>query len=177
MKKVIFAAMIIGISTGAFAQDKVSKEELRMSEDEIQQYKNKMQAAQQSPEYKEQVKKITPAGLEPPAQGFNGDALKGLQAMNKCLQEKPGPGKEGMQRISQAGKAMEAKVKVLCKEGKRDEAMQMQKDFAIRMSNSADFKAMRACLDQHKDMANNPMTAGMHMKLELGKPATTHVCD
>ena len=97
-------------------------------------------------------------GVKGPA--FDPKMMEAAQGMNSCMHEKLGD--EGMKRMEEKGKKHGQELKALCEAGKKDEALALQMDYAKKMQDDADFKAMKGCSEKYKDtMQNSPYAEQM----------------
>jgi hypothetical protein len=96
-------------------------------------------------------------------------------AMHGCLKEKIGDA--GMQRLGQWGTALNKQTKPLCAAGKRDEAFALQQRYAKSVMKTAEYRGVKACTAQYKDLMNDPVFTEIRAVVEQPDAARTHVCD
>jgi len=101
--------------------------------------------------------------------------IMAAMGMSKCMQEKVG--EEGMQKMADAGKALNEKVKPLCAAGQRDEAMELQVDFARSMMKTPEYAGMRACADKFKSAFKGPEFADIRAVMDNPEQTDKHICD
>lgn len=95
--------------------------------------------------------------------------MHNMQAMQECM---AGIDEAEMQAFQQKAEAMDAEVKTLCAEGKRDAAMKRAMAFGKEAAASDLMRQMQKCGQDMKQMM--PQTAQYHEDAG-GKPR--HVCD
>lgn len=96
--------------------------------------------------------------------------------MGSCVQEKIGM--EAMQRLAKEGEAFDKQAMALCKAGKRDEAGELQQQFAARMKRTGEYEKLESCYGQYKEHLTDPMMNSMHRRVESFEHGqTTHICD
>ncbi len=95
--------------------------------------------------------------------------MNNMQAMQECM---AGIDEAEMQAFQQKAEAMDAEVKILCAEGKRDAAMKRAMAFGKEAAASDLMRQMQKCGQDMKHMM--PQTAQSHEDAG-GKPR--HVCD
>lgn len=95
--------------------------------------------------------------------------MHNMQAMQECM---AGIDQAEMQAFQQKAEAMDAEVKALCAEGKRDAATKRAMAFGKEAAASDLMRQMQKCGQDMKNMM--PQTAQTH-EHDGGKPQ--HVCD
>lgn len=92
-----------------------------------------------------------------------------MQEMQKCMQQVD---QARMEELGQRADEMDAKVKALCAEGKRDEAQDVAMEFGEEMMADPDMTIMRKCSE------NAPaMMQGMPQVEGPEELSQRHVCD
>ncbi len=76
-----------------------------------------------------------------------------------------------MNKLSEQGKQVDAEIKLLCSQGKRDKAMKKALAFAKQMSSSHFMQEMKKCGDAVKHMPMMPRTVNPEDKTQR------HICD
>ena len=92
-----------------------------------------------------------------------------MEEMQKCMQQVD---QARMEELGQRADEMDAKVKALCAEGKRDEAQELALQFGEEMMDDPDMTIMRKCAE------NAPaMIQGMPQAEDPEELSKRHVCD
>ncbi len=92
-----------------------------------------------------------------------------MQEMQKCMQQVD---QSRMEELGKRADEMDAKVKALCAEGKRDEAQETAMAFGEEMMSDPDMTIMRKCAE------NAPaMVQGMPQAEDPEELSKRHVCD
>jgi type II secretory pathway component PulJ len=92
-----------------------------------------------------------------------------MQEVQKCLQQVD---QARMEALGERAQKMDAEIKKLCAEGKRDEAMETALTFGREMSSDPDMKLMRKCTEGMEGMM--PQMPYADSPKELGGG---HICD
>lgn len=95
--------------------------------------------------------------------------MQRADAMQRCFSQVD---QSALEKLANDAKAIEKELKALCKEGKRDEAMDKAVAFARQVSNSKDLKTIRRC----GDMAQQFMPRTIFEDYAQEK-SQEHVCD
>lgn len=95
--------------------------------------------------------------------------------MGQCVHNKVGM--EAMQRLAKEGEAFDKQAMALCHAGKRDEAADLQQQFAARMKRGGEYPKLQACYEQYKDFLKDPALTSMHRRVESFEGGATHICD
>lgn len=95
--------------------------------------------------------------------------------MGQCVHNKVGM--DAMQRLATEGEEFDKQAMALCKAGKRDEAAELQQQFAARMKRSGDYTKVQGCYVQYKDHLTDPALASMHRRVDSLEGGQTHICD
>ena len=112
------------------------------------------------------------------AQGYPGMSEADMQKMMQQMQEMQtcmqGIDQSGLKAFEQRAGTMEAKVKSLCAEGKRNAAEKEVMAFAREIAANPDIQKMRKCSEKMQDVM--PQMPYMNHTGEPDKSAV-HVCD
>ena len=92
-----------------------------------------------------------------------------MEEMQKCMQQVD---QARMEELGQRADEMDAKIKALCAEGKRDEAQEVAMEFGEEMMDDPDMTIMRKCAEKAPTMMQSMPQA--ESPEELSK---RHVCD
>jgi phosphosulfolactate synthase (CoM biosynthesis protein A) len=106
---------------------------------------------------------------------INTGMLMAAMGMHRCLQEKIGDA--GMKKMAENAKALNDQVKPLCAQGKRDEAMALQMDYAKSVMKTNEYKQMRVCADQYKAAFNSPAFNEIRTVFEQPDQTDKNICD
>lgn len=170
MKKVIYIAGLI-FSWQALAQS-VSPEDVKRAQQIMNSPEYKRQMQHMMREMKKQGMDTSTIEAAPPV---NARTMEAAMGMRQCMDEKVG--NEGMQRMSEEGKEVREKINALCAEGKRDEAEEVQREYAKTMMESKEYQGMKECGEKYKDIMDDPSMATMKKRVENMKHASPkHVC-
>lgn len=92
-----------------------------------------------------------------------------MEEMQKCMQQVD---QARMEELGRRADEMDAKIKALCAEGKRDEAQEVAMTFGEEMMDDPDMTIMRKCAE------NAPaMMQGMPQAEDPEELSKRHVCD
>lgn len=96
--------------------------------------------------------------------------MQQAQAAQKCFGDID---PAAFEQLEAKGKQMEAELKALCAEGKRDEAMSTAMKYGMEMSSAPEMQAMKKCGQMMQGMMPQP-----YMPPEAGEDGEAgHICD
>jgi hypothetical protein len=95
--------------------------------------------------------------------------MQQMEQMKSCM-EKVDQAK--LQALGERSKQMEAEVRSLCANGKRDEAQQKALAYGKEIANDASMKAMMKCTESMKDMMPEISFKGLEEEAK-----DKHICD
>lgn len=178
MKRILIASAFVALAAPAWAGQAVTPQDM---EDHAAQMKEAQQMMN-SPEYKRQMQEamnhmkrqgMDTRGMDQMPK-FSGAAMEAAMGMSQCMQEKIG--KDGMNRMAEQGRALDAKVKALCAAGKTAEAARAREDYARQAMNSAEYKAMQGCAERYKELARDPTVIAMKKRMGGAEKKDRKIC-
>ena len=92
-----------------------------------------------------------------------------MEEMQNCMQQ---VNQARMEELGQRADEMDAKIKALCAEGKRDEAQELGMEFGEEMMSDPDMTIMRKCTENMPSMMQ-----GMPHTETPEELAERHICD
>lgn len=95
--------------------------------------------------------------------------------MGQCVHNKVGM--DAMQRLAKEGEEFDKQAMALCRAGKRDEAAELQQQFAARMKRSGEYPKLEGCYTQYKDHLTDPALTSMHRRVDSFEGGQAHICD
>lgn len=163
MRKSMFIAVTMLVAGAAFAQQQPA-----VSAEQVQAIQQMMKAQQQPGSAMQN-------GLDKIIQ-MDPKTIEAAIGMGTCVNDKIGM--QAMQRLSKEGEAFDKQAKALCAAGKRDDAWEMQQQFAARMKRTGEYEKLEGCYAQYKDNLTDPMMSSMHRRVNsFGDEGELHICD
>lgn len=97
--------------------------------------------------------------------------MQGMQAMHECMANLD---QGALEQFGKDGEQMNAEVKALCAEGKRDEAQEKAMTYGMKVANDPTMKAMAECGKQMQNAMPQMQQSAAPTPEEL---QNRHVCD
>lgn len=97
--------------------------------------------------------------------------MQGMQAMHECM---AGLDQTALEQFGKEGEQMNAEVKALCADGKRDEAQARAMEYGKKVANDPTMKAMAECGKKMQNAMPQMQSSAAPTPEELQE---RHVCD
>ena len=111
------------------------------------------------------------------AQGMSEEQIQQMILQTQAAQECFGEiDQSAFAELEAKGKKMEAEIKALCAEGKRDEAMSTAMKYGMEMQNDPQIKEMRKCGEMMQGMMDNMPQPYMPPSTDDSEDGG-HICD